>query len=93
MERSGVLPTTSLLIEKILVPVMHFCAYPIGCKVHWRVSRGRGTSVLWVFKVVCGLHCHSFYQIDHITYVIVNICRSKLVSVMSRVPQGSVLDT
>ena len=28
-----------VLIGKVLVPVMHFCVYPIHCKVHWRVGR------------------------------------------------------
>ena len=34
MERSGVLPTTQLLIGKVWVPVMHFCACRIHCRVH-----------------------------------------------------------
>ena len=37
MERSGVLPTTSLLIGKVWVPVMHFYAWPIFCQRHWNV--------------------------------------------------------
>ena len=28
----------SLLAGKVLVPVMHFCACPIHCNVHWRVD-------------------------------------------------------
>ena len=32
----------SLLIGKVWLPVMHFCACPIHCKVHWRVGRGLG---------------------------------------------------
>ena len=39
MERSGVLPTPSLLTRKVWVPVMLVCACPIHCKVHWRVGR------------------------------------------------------
>ena len=39
MERSGVLQPPSLLIGKIWVPVMRFCACPIHCRVHWRVGR------------------------------------------------------
>ena len=29
----------SLLIGKVWVPVMHFCACRLHCKVHWRVGR------------------------------------------------------
>ena len=43
MECSGVLPTTQLLIGKVWVPVIHFCACPIHCRVHWRVGRRIGS--------------------------------------------------
>ena len=43
MERSGVLPTTRLLIGKVWVPVMCFCACPIHCIVHWRVGKRLGS--------------------------------------------------
>ena len=33
----------SLLFEKVCVPVMYFCAFPIHCKVHWRVCRRLGS--------------------------------------------------
>ena len=33
----------SLFIGKVWVPVMHFCACPIHCKVHWRVGRRQGS--------------------------------------------------
>ena len=33
----------SLLIGKVWVPVMHFCACPIHCKVHWRVGGWLGS--------------------------------------------------
>ena len=33
----------SLLIGKVWVPVMHFCACPIDCRVHWRVGRRLGS--------------------------------------------------
>ena len=33
----------SLLIGKVWVPVMHFCACPIHCRVHWRVGRRLGS--------------------------------------------------
>ena len=44
MECSGMLPTPSLLIGKVWVPVMHFCACPIHCRVHWRVVQWAGGS-------------------------------------------------
>ena len=43
MERSGVLPTTQFAYRKGLGTVMHFCACPIHCKVHWRVGRRLGS--------------------------------------------------
>ena len=39
MELMGVLPTTSLLIGRVWVPVMHFCVCCIHWKVHWREGR------------------------------------------------------
>ena len=42
MESSG-FQLHSLLITKVLVPVMHICACPIYCKVHWRVDRRLGS--------------------------------------------------
>ena len=36
----------SLLIGKVWVPVMHFCACRIHCKVHWRVASRLGSSRL-----------------------------------------------
>ena len=43
MERSGVLPTPSLLIGKVWAPVIDFCTCRIHCKVHWRVGRRLGS--------------------------------------------------
>ena len=43
MERSGVHPTTQVLIGKVWVPVMHFCVCRIHCKVHWRVGTRLGS--------------------------------------------------
>ena len=34
----------SLIIGKVWVPVMHFCACPLHCRVHWRVGRRLGSS-------------------------------------------------
>ena len=42
IEHNGVLQPPSLLIGKVWIPVMHFCACPIHCKVHWRVGRRLG---------------------------------------------------
>ena len=56
----------SLLIEKVWVPVMHFCASPIHCRVHWRVGRRLGScrltsvqlligSTIWAFSISSAL--------------------------------------
>ena len=36
----------NLLIGKVGVAVMNFCACPIHCKVHWRVGRRLGSCIL-----------------------------------------------
>ena len=52
----------SLLIGKVWVPVMHICACPIHCRVHWRVDRRLGScrstsvqpligSTIWAFSI------------------------------------------
>ena len=43
LERSGILPTTQFAYRKVLVPVMHLCACPIHCRVHWRVGSRLGS--------------------------------------------------
>ena len=56
----------SLLIGKVRVPVIHFCACPIHCKVHWRISRRLGScklisallSIGWTlmeFSILCSV--------------------------------------
>ena len=66
MELSGVLQPPSLLIGKVWVPVMHFCACPIHCRVHWRVGRRLGScrlisvqpligSTIWAFSISSAL--------------------------------------
>ena len=66
MERSRVLPTTQFAYRKGRVPVMHFCACSIHCRVHWRVVRRlvscRLTSVqpligstIWAFSISSAL--------------------------------------
>ena len=47
------------------------------------------SSVHWVVEVLCCQYWHSFYQIHNST--LLDSCRSKLVNVMSGVPQGSAL--
>ena len=70
-----------LLIGKVWVPVMHFCACLIQCRVDRRLGSCRlisvqpliGSSIwafsissaLWVLEVLSRLYWHSFYQTDH----------------------------
>ena len=53
----------SLLIGKVWVPVMYFCACPMHCRVHWSVGRRLGScrlisvqpligSTIWAFSVI-----------------------------------------
>ena len=68
LEPSGVLPTTQFAYRKGLgyIPVMHFCACPIHCRVHWRVGRRLGScrstsvqplicSTIWAFSISSAL--------------------------------------
>ena len=54
--------SSSLLIGKVWVPVVHFCACPIHCRVQWRVGSRLGScrlisvqlligSTIWVFSI------------------------------------------
>ena len=56
----------SLLIGKVWIPVMHLCACPIHCRVHWRVGRRLGSckltsvqpligSTIWAFSMSSAL--------------------------------------
>ena len=56
----------SLLIGKVWVSLMHFCACPIHCRVHWRVGRRLGLwrlisvqpligSTIWSFSISSAL--------------------------------------
>ena len=47
----------SLLIGKVWVPVMHFCACPMQCRVHWRVRRRLG---------LCRFYSVAFYRVNHL---------------------------
>ena len=42
MERSGVLPSTQFAYWKGQCTCDAFCAFPIHCRVHWRVGRRQG---------------------------------------------------
>ena len=44
----------SLLIGKVWCPMMHFCACPIHCRVHWRVGRRLGSSRLTSVQPLIG---------------------------------------
>ena len=109
VETGGLLQPPSLLIGKVLVPVMHFCvshtlqsalesrqearimqidfSAPFDLVNHQAIlyklsSVGIGGSVLSVLTQ---------FLSNRSQYVLVNGCRSKLINVVSGVPQGSVL--
>ena len=99
----------SLLIGKVWVPVMHFCACLIHCKVHWRVGRRLGVQIDFsaafdrvnhqgILYKLCSVGIGGFvssiltqFLSDRSQHVMVDGCRSKLVNVVSGVPQGRVL--
>ena len=95
-----------LLIGKVWVPVMHFSACPIHCKVHWRVGRivhidfrvafDRANHQGILYRL-CSVGIGGFvlsiltqFLLNRSQHIMVDGCRSKLVDV-SGVPQGSVL--
>ena len=66
MEHSGVLPTTQFAYRKGLVPVMHFCACLVLCRVPSRVGSRLGLcrltsvqpligSTIWAFSISSAL--------------------------------------
>ena len=66
MERSVCFQPPSFLIGKVWVPVMHFSACPMHCRVHWRVGRRLEScrlisvqpliwSTIWVFSISSAL--------------------------------------
>ena len=89
----------SLLIGKVWVPVMHFCACPIHCRVHLRVGRSLGSCFRAAFDWVN--HLGILYKLcsmgiggsvlsiltqflsNRSQQVMVDGCRSKLVNVVS----------
>ena len=50
----------SLLIGKVWTSVMHFCACPIHCNVHWRVGRRPGSWKLISVQPLIGLTIKAF---------------------------------
>ena len=54
---------TSLLIGEVWVPVMHFCACPIRCRVHWRVGRRLGSCRLTSVKPLIVNHLGILYKL------------------------------
>ena len=48
------------LSERLWVPVMHFCARPIDCKVHCSVGRRLGSYRLISVQPLIGLVNHQF---------------------------------
>ena len=97
----------SLLIGKVWVPVIHFCACRVHCRVHWRVGRKIDFSAAFdrvnhqgiLYKLcsvgIMGSVLSILTQLisDRSQHVMVDGCRSKLVNVMSGAPEGSVLGT
>ena len=51
----------SLLIGKVWVPVMHFYACPIHCRVHWRVDKRLGSCRLTSVQLFIGSTICTFY--------------------------------
>ena len=62
MECSFVLPITQLAYQKGDAPVMHFCACPIRCRVHWRVDRRQRLERLTLFQPLIQLTLGNFYK-------------------------------
>ena len=97
----------SLLIGKVWVPVMHFCACPMHCRVHWRVGRRLGScrltsvqplSTIWAVSISSALwvlevlSCQYWHSFYQTDHRnLCDSCRSKLLYVVSGVHQGSVL--
>ena len=54
----------SKLIGKVWVPVMHFCACPIHCKVLWRVVRRLGSCKLISVQPLIGSTIRTFSTVS-----------------------------
>ena len=70
MERFGV---PSLLIGKVWVPVMHFCACLKHCKGHWRDGRRLGSYRLISAQPLIGSTIREFY-INSVLWVLEVLC-------------------
>ena len=91
----------SLFIGKVWVPVMHFLVGRIHSKVHWRVDFSAAFDTVnhqgILYRLCsagiggCVLSILIQFLSNRSQHVMVDGCRSKLVNVMSGVPQGSVL--
>ena len=90
------------LSSNVWVLVMRFCVCHLNCRVHWRAGRRprlcRSTSALLLIgstisSVGIGgsvLSVLTQFLSNRSQFVLVDGCRSKLVNVVSGVPQGSV---
>ena len=65
---------SSLLIGNVWVPVMHFWACPIHCKVHWRVGRRLGSCRLISVQPLIGSTISAF-SIGFALRVLEVLCR------------------
>ena len=105
MERRGVIKTTQFAYRKGLGTLMHLCACPIHCKVHWIVGKRIGSYRLISAQVnhqgilykLCSvgtvdsvLSILTQFLLNRSLHVMVDSCRSKLVNVVSVMPHGSV---
>ena len=84
---------TSLLIGKVWVPVIHFCALESGQKAALdRINHQGILYRLWsMFIGGSVLSILTKFLLNRSQHVMVDDCRSKLVDVVSGVPQGSIL--
>ena len=60
MERNDELAPPIFRMGKVWVPVMHFRAYSIHCKLHWRVRRRLGSCRLISVRPLIGLTIRAF---------------------------------
>ena len=82
----------SLLIGNVRVPVMHFCACPIHCKVHWRVVRRLGSCRLISVSPLIGLTIRAFSRGSALWVLEVLCCLSILTQFLSNRSQDVQVD-
>ena len=73
MERRVCIQKPSLIIGKVWVPVMHFCAFLIHCKVHWRIGSRRGRCRLISAQPLIGSIIREFC-ISSVVWVLEVLC-------------------